>query len=114
MMLPNVSLLAEHHRLRVLAVIVLGMIAACTILAFLAFRGGVSRSWGGAKGTGCEGCRKANVSSDRWNRAASLAAAAVSDEDVECLHGTEPRFACCRCWRFAGDCTLTCLRWHCL
>jgi len=49
MMLPNVDLLAAHHRLRVLAVIVLGMIAACTMLAFLAFRGGVSRSWGGAR-----------------------------------------------------------------
>jgi uncharacterized protein (TIRG00374 family) len=49
MMLANLDLLANHHRLRVLAVLVIAMTVACTILAFLAFRGGVSKGWEGAR-----------------------------------------------------------------
>src|SRR5688572_13920252 len=49
MMLPNLGLLQAHARLQAIALLVLAMLAACTILAFLAFRGGVSRRWGGAR-----------------------------------------------------------------
>ena len=49
MMVPNLGLLQAHGRLRAVALVVLAMLAACSILAFLAFRGGVSRKWGGAR-----------------------------------------------------------------
>lgn len=49
MMVVNLWLLHEHGRLRAVALAVLAMLGACTILAFLAFRGGVSKSWGGAR-----------------------------------------------------------------
>ncbi|MCI0746652.1 MAG: flippase-like domain-containing protein [Verrucomicrobia subdivision 3 bacterium] len=49
MMVPNLSLLTAHHRLRVVALVVLAMLAACSALAFLAFRGGVSKGWSGAR-----------------------------------------------------------------
>ena len=49
MMLPNLGLIAAHSRLRAVCVVVVAMIAACTVLALLAFRGGVSKSWSGAR-----------------------------------------------------------------
>ena len=49
MMLGNLSLLAQNERVRLLALGILGMLVACTLLVGLAFYGGVSRSWGGAR-----------------------------------------------------------------
>lgn len=49
MMVPNIGLLQAHVRLRAVSLAVLAMLAACSLLAFLAFRGGVSRKWGGAR-----------------------------------------------------------------
>lgn len=49
MMLPNFNLLMAHHRLRAVSVAVIAMLAACTVIAFLAFRGGVSKKFGGAR-----------------------------------------------------------------
>lgn len=49
MMLPNLGLIGAHPRLRAVSVLVVGMLAACTVLALLAFRGGVSKSWSGAR-----------------------------------------------------------------
>jgi uncharacterized protein (TIRG00374 family) len=49
MMLPNLGLLRSHARLQAIALFVLAMLATCTLLAFLAFRGGVSKKWGGAR-----------------------------------------------------------------
>jgi uncharacterized protein (TIRG00374 family) len=49
MMVPNVLLLLRHERLRALAMLILAMLAGCTIVALLAFRGGLSRRWSGAR-----------------------------------------------------------------
>ena len=49
MMVPNIPRLLHHERLRALALLILGMLAGCTIVAGLAFRGGVSRRWSGAR-----------------------------------------------------------------
>jgi glycosyltransferase 2 family protein len=49
MMLPNLNLIGAHPGLRAVCVVVVGMIAACTIIALLAFRGGVSKGWTGAR-----------------------------------------------------------------
>lgn len=43
MMLPNLSLLAHHRRLALLAVVILAMLGACSIVLGVAFWGGVSR-----------------------------------------------------------------------
>jgi glycosyltransferase 2 family protein len=49
MMIPNLTLLFEHARLRGLAYFILAMLAGCTGAALLALRGGVSKAWGGAR-----------------------------------------------------------------
>ena len=49
MMLPNLELIGAHAALRAVCVVVVGMLAACTVIALLAFRGGVSKRWGGAR-----------------------------------------------------------------
>ncbi|GDY21379.1 hypothetical protein LBMAG56_27260 [Verrucomicrobiota bacterium] len=48
MMLPNLSLLFDHRRLAALSWFTLLMLAACTVLVWVAFWGGVSRRWPGA------------------------------------------------------------------
>lgn len=49
MMLPNLPLVLANHYLRGSAAVILCMLAACSIVGFLAFRGGVSRRWAGAR-----------------------------------------------------------------
>ena len=49
MMLPNLSLLFEHDRLRSLAFLILMMLVLCSGAVILAFWGGVSRGWSGAR-----------------------------------------------------------------
>jgi len=49
MMAPNIPLLFEHQRLRPLALLVLGMTAACSVLVYLAFWGGLSKRWSSAR-----------------------------------------------------------------
>ena len=49
MMLPNLTLLFLHTQLRSLALLILAMLAACTAVVVLAFWGGVSRRWSGAR-----------------------------------------------------------------
>jgi len=49
MMLPNLNLIGTHSLLRAVCVVVVGMLAACTVIALLAFRGGVSKRWSGAR-----------------------------------------------------------------
>jgi glycosyltransferase 2 family protein len=49
-MIPNIGLLFEHNRLRALALVILAMLAACTTVVVLAFWGGVSKAWTGARG----------------------------------------------------------------
>jgi hypothetical protein len=49
MMLLNLPLLSAHERLRTLSILILIMLAACSVLVFLAFWGGVSRGWVGAR-----------------------------------------------------------------
>lgn len=49
MMFPNARLLLDQQRLRAPALLVLGMMAACSLLVALAFRGGLSRRWSGAR-----------------------------------------------------------------
>jgi uncharacterized membrane protein YbhN (UPF0104 family) len=49
MMIPNAQLLFEHAKLRNLSLFVLAMLAGCTGAAALAFWGGVSKAWGGAR-----------------------------------------------------------------
>jgi uncharacterized membrane protein YbhN (UPF0104 family) len=49
-MIPNVRLLFGHGRVQTLAcLVVLGMLVGCSVVALLAFRGGVSRRWAGAR-----------------------------------------------------------------
>src|SRR4030095_10364397 len=49
MILPNWSLLASHSRLRPLAGLIGAMMVACTSLFVIAFWGGISRAWSGAR-----------------------------------------------------------------
>lgn len=49
MMLPNISLLSANTALQASSVLILGMLAACSAMMFLAFRGGISRRWSGAR-----------------------------------------------------------------
>jgi uncharacterized protein (TIRG00374 family) len=49
MILPNWSLLASHSRLRPLAGLIVAMMVACTALVVIAFWGGISRAWSGAR-----------------------------------------------------------------
>jgi uncharacterized membrane protein YbhN (UPF0104 family) len=50
MMIPNLRLLFGHGRVQTLAcLVVLGMLVGCSVVALLAFRGGVSRRWAGAR-----------------------------------------------------------------
>jgi uncharacterized protein (TIRG00374 family) len=50
MMLPNLGLLRQNERARTLAVLILGLLAACTMVVLIAFYGGVSKAWTGARG----------------------------------------------------------------
>lgn len=49
MMLPNISLIASHNTFRAVAFFVLSMTIACTVIVGLAFWGGVSKRWPGAR-----------------------------------------------------------------
>ena len=49
MMAPNLSLLFEHGRLRTLAGFILAMMVACTGVVGIAFWGGISKGWSGAR-----------------------------------------------------------------
>jgi len=49
MMLPNLSLLFVHSQLRSLAFLILAMMVGCTGFVGIAFWGGVSRGWSGAR-----------------------------------------------------------------
>ncbi len=49
MMLPNLKLLMSSELLRLPVAVVLAMLLGCTIVVVLAFYGGVSRGWGGAR-----------------------------------------------------------------
>jgi len=49
MIIPNASLLLRHKQLRAIALIILAMLGGCTVVAVLAFKGGVSRRWSGAR-----------------------------------------------------------------
>jgi uncharacterized protein (TIRG00374 family) len=49
MALLNLELLKTHERLRFLVVIILAMLVAGTSFVWLAFGGGLSRAWGGAR-----------------------------------------------------------------
>src|SRR2546427_6489701 len=49
MMLANLRLLSIHTQLRSLALLILAMLAGCSALVVLAFWGGVSRGWSGAR-----------------------------------------------------------------
>jgi uncharacterized protein (TIRG00374 family) len=49
MMLPNWKLLASSDLLRLPVVVVLTMLVGCTVVVLLAFYGGVSRGWSGAR-----------------------------------------------------------------
>jgi uncharacterized membrane protein YbhN (UPF0104 family) len=49
MMLPNLTLLFLHAKLRSLALLTLAMLGACSGLVAVAFWGGVSRGWSGAR-----------------------------------------------------------------
>ncbi len=49
MMMPNLSLLFSNPHFRSLALLILGMMAACTGLVVVAFWGGVSRGWSGSR-----------------------------------------------------------------
>lgn len=48
MMIPNLSLLFDHGRLRTLAGFMLAMMVGCTGIVCIAFWGGISKSWSGA------------------------------------------------------------------
>ena len=49
MMLPNTSLLFRNPKLRTIAILILCMAAGCTVVVMLAFWGGVSKRWAGAR-----------------------------------------------------------------
>jgi uncharacterized protein (TIRG00374 family) len=49
MMIPNVALISSHNSLRAVAAFVLAMTIACTVIVGLAFWGGVSKRWPGAR-----------------------------------------------------------------
>ena len=50
MMIPNAKLLLGHGGLPAVAsAVILAMLAACTVVGLLAFRGGVSKRWSGAR-----------------------------------------------------------------
>jgi len=49
MMLPNLALLFQHAKLRSVAIVILAMSASCTVVLMLAFWGGMSKRWPGAR-----------------------------------------------------------------
>ena len=49
MMLPNLSLLFEHAKLRSVSLLIVVMSGVCSVLLALAFWGGVSKRWSGAR-----------------------------------------------------------------
>jgi uncharacterized protein (TIRG00374 family) len=49
MMVPNLKLLTDYKRLSAAALMILGMLFACTVLLVLAFWGGVSKRWPAAR-----------------------------------------------------------------
>ena len=50
MMIPNARLMFGNGRIQALAsLLILGMLVACSVVALLAFRGGVTRRWSGAR-----------------------------------------------------------------
>ena len=49
MMLPNLNLLLNHPHFRSLALLIVAMLVACSGVVGLAFWGGVSRGWSGAR-----------------------------------------------------------------
>ncbi len=49
MMIPNSKLLSENGTLRASSALILAMLAGCTAVMILAFRGGVSKRWSGAR-----------------------------------------------------------------
>ena len=49
MMVPNYGLLARHDRLGLAALLILAMALACSFVVLLAFHGGLSRRWAGAR-----------------------------------------------------------------
>jgi uncharacterized protein (TIRG00374 family) len=49
MMLPNLTLLLTHSQFRPLALLILAMLAGCSGVVVVAFWGGVSRTWSGAR-----------------------------------------------------------------
>ena len=49
MMLPNINLLFVHSKLRSVALVIVAMLAGCTGVVVVAFWGGVSRGWSGAR-----------------------------------------------------------------
>jgi uncharacterized protein (TIRG00374 family) len=50
MMIPNARLLFAHAKLRSISAVIVLMAAGCTTMVVLAFWGGVSKRWGGARG----------------------------------------------------------------
>ena len=49
MMLPNLQTIRQSHVATLASLLILGMLALCSFIALLAFRGGVSRRWSGAR-----------------------------------------------------------------
>jgi uncharacterized protein (TIRG00374 family) len=49
MMIPNARMMFGSRERALASLLVLGMLAACTMMAALAFRGGVSQRWSGAR-----------------------------------------------------------------
>jgi uncharacterized protein (TIRG00374 family) len=48
MMIPNADLISRNAASRAASGLILAMLAGCTIVVFIAFRGGVSKGWAGA------------------------------------------------------------------
>jgi uncharacterized membrane protein YbhN (UPF0104 family) len=83
MMLPNLSLLFQHAKLRSVALIILMMSAGCTVLLVLAFWGGVSKRWSGAR-EWLRRCRKEHGWNVRSIPAVNSAASASSSRARFC------------------------------
>lgn len=49
MLIPNVPLIMRSEPIRILALVMVAMLGTCTILVVVAFYGGVSRGWAGAR-----------------------------------------------------------------